>query len=125
MYLYRAIDSVGDTVEFWFSQRRDLLAAKRVFRKAIERHGPPKRIVIDSSQTKREAIIPYDMISRSQEQPRKALKPIRIRQSRHLNNRVEQDPYSLRNGSSANGDGNPTFWIWNPSPVPTFLTRNS
>lgn len=29
MYLYRAIDSVGDTVEFWFSEHRDLPAAKR------------------------------------------------------------------------------------------------
>ena len=42
MYLYRAMDSVGDTVEFWFSQRRDLLAARRFFRKAIERHGRPR-----------------------------------------------------------------------------------
>lgn len=28
MYLYRAIDSVGDTVEFWFSDQRDLPAAR-------------------------------------------------------------------------------------------------
>jgi hypothetical protein len=28
MYLYRAIDSVGDTVEFFFSKSRDLPAAK-------------------------------------------------------------------------------------------------
>ncbi|WP_434961254.1 DDE-type integrase/transposase/recombinase [Labrys sp. La1] len=34
MYLCRAIDSVGDAVEFWFSQHRDLLAAKRFLRKA-------------------------------------------------------------------------------------------
>ena len=27
-YLYRAIDSNGDTVEFWFSERRNLAAAK-------------------------------------------------------------------------------------------------
>jgi transposase-like protein len=39
MYLYRAIDSVGDTVEFLFSENRDLLAAKRFLRKALERHG--------------------------------------------------------------------------------------
>jgi hypothetical protein len=29
MYLYRAIDSLGDTVEFFFSEHRDLLVAKR------------------------------------------------------------------------------------------------
>jgi putative transposase len=28
-YVYRAIDSNGDTVEFWFSERRNLTAAKR------------------------------------------------------------------------------------------------
>ena len=33
-YLYRAIDSNGDTVEFWFSERRNLTAAKRFLRKA-------------------------------------------------------------------------------------------
>jgi hypothetical protein len=43
MYLYRAIDSVGDTVEFLFSQHRDLTAAKRFFNKAFERHGRPDR----------------------------------------------------------------------------------
>jgi transposase-like protein len=39
-YLYRAIDSNGDTVEFWFSEWRNLAAAKRFLRKAIkERSG--------------------------------------------------------------------------------------
>ena len=37
MYLYRAIDSKGDTVEFWFSERRNLTAAKRFLRKAFKR----------------------------------------------------------------------------------------
>ena len=55
MYLYRAIDNHGDTVEFWFSERRNLTAAKRFLRKALKRHGRPERIVIDGSQTNREA----------------------------------------------------------------------
>jgi transposase-like protein len=42
MYLYRAIDSVGDTVEFLFSEHRDLRAAKRFFRMALQRHGRPE-----------------------------------------------------------------------------------
>jgi transposase-like protein len=50
MYLYRAIDSVGATVEFWFSKQRDLPAAKRFLRKALVRHGQPVRIVVDGSQ---------------------------------------------------------------------------
>jgi transposase-like protein len=56
MYLYRAIDSVG-AVEFFFSEHRDLMADNRFIRKALNRHGRPERIVIDGSQTNREAII--------------------------------------------------------------------
>ena len=91
MYLYRAIDSVGDTVEFHFSEHRDLPAAKRFFRKALERHGRPDRVVIDGSQTNREAIVSCDATHRSQDCSRCRLKPIRIRQSQYLNNRIEQD----------------------------------
>jgi len=38
-WMYRAIGSVGDTVEFFLSAHRDLPAAKRFFSKALERHG--------------------------------------------------------------------------------------
>jgi putative transposase len=90
-YLYRAIDSNGDTVEFWFSERRNLIAAKRFLRKALKRHGRPDRIVIDGSQTNREAIVSCDTTDRLQDRSRRELKPIRIRQSRYLNNRIKQD----------------------------------
>ncbi len=49
LYLYRPIDSNGDTVEFYFSQHRDLTAVKRFLRKALARHGRPVRITIDGS----------------------------------------------------------------------------
>lgn len=91
MYLYRAIDSVGDTVEFYFSEQRDLPAAKRFFRKALERHGRPDRVVIDGSQTNREAIVSCDATNRLQDRRRPRLKRMRIRRSRYLNNRIEQD----------------------------------
>ncbi|KAB0264921.1 IS6 family transposase [Microvirga brassicacearum] len=90
-YLYRAIDSNGDTVEFWFSERRNLAAAKRFLSKAMKRHGRPERIVIDGSQTNREAIVSCDTANRLQDRSRRKLKPIRIRQSCYLNNRIEQD----------------------------------
>ena len=83
MYLYRAIDSSGDTVEFWFSERRNLAAAKRFLRKALKRHGRPERITIDGSQTNREAILSCDAESRLQDHSRRQLKPIRIRQSQY------------------------------------------
>ncbi|MDH6232999.1 transposase-like protein [Mesorhizobium soli] len=50
MYLYRGVDSAGDTIEFFFSEHRDLLAAKRFIRKALKHHGRPDRIVIDGSR---------------------------------------------------------------------------
>ncbi|MER8868159.1 IS6 family transposase [Mesorhizobium sp. M0751] len=89
MYLYRAIDSGGDTVEFFFSEHRDLPAAKRFLRKALAHHGRPNRIVVDGSQTNREAIISCDTESRLRERSHKP--PIHIRNSQYLNNRIEQD----------------------------------
>jgi putative transposase len=91
MYLYRAIDSVGDTVEFLLSEYRDLSAAKRFFRKALQRHGRPHRAVIDGSQTNREAIVSCDTTNRLKAGASGRTKPIRIRSSTHLNNRIEQD----------------------------------
>ncbi|WP_134495519.1 IS6 family transposase [Microvirga pakistanensis] len=95
-YLYRAIDNHGDTVEFWFSERRNLIAAKRFLRKALKRHGRPERIVIDGSQTNREAILSCDAESRLQDRSGCKLQPIRIRQSAYLNNRIEQDHRAIK-----------------------------
>lgn len=98
MYLYRAIDSVGDAVEFFFSENRDLPAAKCFLRKALERHGKPERIVIDGSQTNHEAIISCDAENRLRDGSRRSLKPIRIRTSKYLNNRIEQDHRRIKRG---------------------------
>ena len=91
MYLYRAIDGVGDTVEFHFSEHRDLQAAKRFFRQALDRHGRPDRVVIDGSQTNREAIVSCDTSHRLRAKAACRKKPIAIRKSKYLNNRIEQD----------------------------------
>jgi transposase-like protein len=96
MYLYRAIDSNGDNVEFWFSERRNLTAAKRFLARALKRHGRPERIVIDGSQTNREAILSCDTRDRLQDRSRRKLMPIRIRQSAYLNNRIEQDHRAIK-----------------------------
>jgi transposase-like protein len=74
-----------------FSENRDLLAAKRFFRKAFARHGRPERIVIDGSQTNHEAIAYCDAEIRLRDRSRRSLKPIRIRKSKYLNNRIAQD----------------------------------
>jgi putative transposase len=87
MYLYCAIDSNGDTVEFYLSRNRDLKTAKRFIRKALARHGSPERITIDGSQTNRTAIMQCDAENRLRE----AGKSINIRSSKYMNNAIEQD----------------------------------
>jgi putative transposase len=79
-----------------FSEKRNRAAAKRFLRRALKRHGRPERIVVDGSQTNREAILSCDMASQLQEPSRRKLKPIQIRQSAYLNNRVEQDHRAIK-----------------------------
>lgn len=83
-------------MEFRFSERRNLTAAKRFLRKTLKRHGRPERIVIDGSQTNREAILSCDTESRLQDRSGRQRKPIRIRQSRYFNNRIEQDHRAIK-----------------------------
>lgn len=77
-YIYRALDRVGDTIEFWFSEQRDLLSAKQFFRKGLARHGRPDRVVIDGSQTNNEAIVSCDTTNRLPDRSRRRLKLIEI-----------------------------------------------
>ena len=65
-------------------------------RKALKRHGRPERGAIDGSQTNREAILSCDAEIRLQDRSRRRLKPIRIRQSQYLNNRIEQDHRAVK-----------------------------
>ena len=90
-YLYRAIDSVGDTVEFHFSQHRDLPAAKRFLQKALVRHDRPDRVVIDGSPTNHEAIVSCETAHRPPTNAPMPSRPITIRKNEYLNNHIEQD----------------------------------
>ncbi len=44
-YLYRAVDSAGETIEFMLSPKRDLIAAKLFLRRALSRGVPRPRVV--------------------------------------------------------------------------------
>jgi putative transposase len=82
MYLYRAVDKEGNTVDFLLTRRRSKLAAHKFLIKAIRNNGCPKVINIDKSGANKEAIRTYNQ---------RCLKRIGIRQCKYLNNRVEQD----------------------------------
>jgi transposase-like protein len=43
VYLYRAVDATGQTIEFLLSPKRDAAAARRFFRKAL---GQPHRVLV-------------------------------------------------------------------------------
>ncbi|KHA54042.1 Mobile element protein [Sulfitobacter geojensis] len=49
MYLYRAVDRDGQTLDFMLSLRRNTAAARQFFKRAIKVNGVPDRIVIDKS----------------------------------------------------------------------------
>lgn len=83
-YLYRAVDKHGRTVDFLLSERRDVAAAKRFFRKAIKHNGTPRVITLDAYAASHRAITE---LKSEGTMPRR----VRVRSSKYLNNRIEQD----------------------------------
>src|SRR6058998_1092004 len=81
-YLYRAVDKMGQTIDFLLTKERDEQAAKRFLTKAIRRHGVPEKITIDGSAANEAAIKSYNEEHGS---------AITIRKVKYLNNIVEQD----------------------------------
>ena len=81
-YFYRAVDKVGNTIDFLLTAKRDMKAALRFLTKAIDRNKKPGLINIDKSGANTAAIIQYD-----QDNNRR----IKIRQCKYLNNNIEQD----------------------------------
>ena len=48
-YLYRAVDTKGDTVDFLLTKKRDKKAVTHFFKKAIRLNGMPEKVTIDKS----------------------------------------------------------------------------
>ena len=49
VYLYRAVDKEGKTIDFMLSERRDHPAVVKFFKKAIVSSGLPEKVNIDKS----------------------------------------------------------------------------
>jgi putative transposase len=80
-HLYRAVDRDGDTVDFLLRAKRDYAAAEAFFERATDLHVEPEKITVDKSGANTAAIESVQAHSGS---------TIELRQSKYLNNRVEQ-----------------------------------
>ena len=56
MYLYRAVDGQGNTVEFYLSRTRGIAAAKAFFPKALKHHREPPSSTLDGHQPSHSAL---------------------------------------------------------------------
>jgi transposase, IS6 family len=86
MYLYRAVDSDGNTIEFLLSPTRDTVSAKRFLRKALRaKHTTPPRVInVDKNPSYPKAVT---KLKKKGTLPNGCgLRPIK-----YLNNLIEQD----------------------------------
>ena len=85
-YLYRAVDSRGQTIDFLLSAKRDTAAAKRFFRKALAQPHTvnPRTITVDKNPA-------YPKAVTEMKQNAELWRCSRLRQVKYLNNIVEQD----------------------------------
>ena len=90
-YLYRAVDSTGQTIDFLLTAKRDAADAKRFFRKAFQSPGNPSSRVINVDKNPA-----YPVAVRELKAEGVLSKRSRLRQCRYLNNIVEQDHRTVK-----------------------------
>ncbi len=86
MYLYRAVDSKGNTIDFHLSKTRDYKAAKRFFKKALRSFhvSKPRVITVDKNPA-------YPLAIKALKETKSMPTGMQLRQKKYLNNIVEQD----------------------------------
>ena len=86
MYLYRAVDSAGQTLDFLLNETRSSRAAKRFFRRALGRANTDVPRVINEDKNRAYIGAIHDLI-----RERLLPKTCKRRPSRYMNNVIEQD----------------------------------
>jgi transposase-like protein len=82
MYLYRAVDKSGQTIDFMLTKHRNKKAVRRFLKKMVKRNGKPSLINIDKSGANLAGLKAHNRENNTR---------IKIRQCKYLNNIVEQD----------------------------------
>jgi len=90
-YLYRAVDSQGNTLDFMLSAKRDGKAAARFFRKVLKANHVTQPRVINVDK---HAAYPIAIEKLKSEQTLAA--QTELRQVKYLNNRIEQDHRNIK-----------------------------
>jgi transposase-like protein len=84
VYLYRAVDKDGKTVEFYLSLNRDVNAAKTFLRRAIKEQRMPTKITLDAYAASHRAVAEL-------KDSGEITKRVLVRSNKYLNNLIEQD----------------------------------
>jgi transposase-like protein len=84
VYLYRAVDEVGRTVDFFLSRNRDVNAAKTFLRGAMKDRRIPTKITLDAYAASHRAVREMKVAG---ELPQRVM----VRSNQYLNNLIEQD----------------------------------
>ncbi len=90
-YLYRAVDSQGNTLDFMLSAKRDGKAAVRFFRKVLKsQHAQTPRVINVDKNTA------YPVAMETLKEEETLTETTKLRQVKYLNNVVEQDHRNIK-----------------------------
>lgn len=92
VYLYRAVDKFGKTLDFMLSNRRNKAAATTFFARALEVNGLPRKIVTDKSGANTAGITAINRMLKRFGCPI----PIEMVRINYLNNMVEEDHRTIK-----------------------------